>query len=332
MAVFRVAMVGGVPPLLGGGGLERQLDQTARALVARGHDARPVADFRADEAVDIVHSFGCGADVWQQLQHWRRNRVPLVSSPVIVCSPGRAERSLLIGVKLGAVVPNVNSMVRDIVKLSDQAIAITAYERSLIEKLAGAGKPVSIIENGVDRVEPSSTSPIDTSRPYVLMLGTVSPRKGQLAALETLGDKFHFVIVGGHEGSAAEQQRWESIVAAKNATWTGEISDSATVARIVSDAVALLLFSSAEVQSLAVLEALAQGTPVVASDLPSHRELAARWPGWLAPVKNLNEAGTELARLTEARPTGTPPTPSTWADAAAQIEDVYAAVLPSTSS
>lgn len=325
-------MVGGVPPLLGGGGLERQLARTSRALNERGHDARPVAAFTADDQVDIIHAFGSGADVWQQLQHWRRNRMPLVSSPVIVCSPGRAERSLLIGAKLGAVVPNVNSMVRDIVRMSDRAIAITEYERSLIAKLADREKPVSIVENGVDRIEPSPTTPVELGDPYVVMLGTVNARKGQLEALRVLGDKFRFVIVGGHEGSAAERREWESTVAAKNAFWTGEVGDSATVARVVSDAAAMLLFSSAEVQSLAVLEALAQGTPVVASDLPSHRELADRWPGWMTAVGSLESAGAELSKLVDATPAGDPPTPTAWSDVAAQIERVYVELLPSTSS
>lgn len=332
MGAIRVAMVGGVPPLLGGGGLERQMARTASALNARGHDARPVASFAADDQVDLVHAFGCGADVWQQLQHWRRNRVPLVGSPVIVCSPGRAERSLMLGAKLGAVVPNVSSMVRDVVRAPDHVIAITEYERSVVRKLAGDAKPLTIVENGVDVDVPAVESPVDDRAPYVLMLGTVSARKGQAAALDALGSSVRFVIVGGFEGSPEELREWEAAVSRSDAVWTGEIAEPTTVARILADAQALLLFSSAEVQSLAVLEALAQGTPVVASDLPSHRELAERFPGWLVTVRKLTEAAQALEQLASAPPARPAPQLASWDDIGAKIESVYAEVLARTSS
>lgn len=332
MGAIKVAMVGGVPPLLGGGGLERQIEHTANALNARGHDARPVTGFDGNESVDLVHAFGCGADVWQQLQHWRRNRVPLIGSPVIVCSPGRAERSLLLGARLGSMIPNVSSMVRDVTRAPDHVIAITDYERSVVRKLAGPSKPVTVIANGVDVAQPADTNPVDSEPPYVAMLGTVTERKGQAAALEALGSSVRFVVVGGFEGTAAERSEWKQLVARSGAVWTDEVADRTTVARILRDAKALLLFSSAEVQSLAVLEALAQGTPVVASDLPSHRELAEKFPGWLVPVRRLSDAGVALEQLIAAAPTGPTPQLESWANIGAQIESVYAEVLASTSS
>ena len=61
----------------------------------------------------------------------------------------------------------------------------------------------------------------------------------------------------------------------------------------------LVHVSRAEVQSLAVIETLAQGTPVVLSDIPSHRELAAALPG-VGPPGGGPETSAGRSRLRRA--------------------------------
>lgn len=331
MDPLRIGLLGGVPPFLGGGGLERQMRQTAKHLRARGHSVDHVFELEADSKIDLVHMFGNGADNWQLLEHWRRNRVPLVVSPIVVASPGRAERTLAVGKQLGKLIPNVSSMTCDVLRSADHVIALTGYERDLVRKLVGE-KPTTVIDNGVNHVEPAASSPLASGDPFVLMLGSVSERKGQAQVLEQLEGQFRFAVVGGFEGDDSERADWESLVARTGVEWTDEIRDPAVVSRIVQDSAALLLFSSAEVQSLAVLEALAHGTPVVASDLPSHKELAERWPGWLAPVGNIADAAPALRRAIDSPPQGALPDVPTWDDVAEQIEGVYTRVLASTSS
>ncbi|MBJ7457892.1 MAG: glycosyltransferase family 4 protein [Thermoleophilaceae bacterium] len=331
MSSIRVALLGGVPRPLGGGGLERQVDLTADALRARGHQVTPVSRMNADDSFDLLHTIGNGPDVWMTLEHWRKHPSPLVVSPVVICSPGATEIKLRIGASMGFVVPNVNSMTRDVLRRADQIVALTAYERDFVRKLAGK-KDVTIIDNGVKRVDLAAQNPASDSRPYVVMLGSVSERKGQAAVLRELGSRFHFVVAGGVEGGTAAVREWEKVVASSGAEWLGEIHDPSVVARLLTDASALVLFSRAEVQSLAVLEALAYGTPVVASALPSHKELAERWPGWVIPVRGISGAGSALTRLLESPPAGPPPDVLTWDDVAAKLETVYERALSKTTS
>lgn len=326
MGTYRIALLGGVPPVLGGGGLERQLDETAAALTRRGHLVKRVHELRADERFDVLHVIGNGSDNWQNLQHWRKHLSPMVVSPVIVCAPGNIERKLRIGARLG-VIPNVNSMTRDILLRADHVIALTEYERQLVGKLAGRSVPVTVIGNGVSRSTPAATNPVATDRPYVAMLGSISARKRQPEVLKKLGDRFHFGVVGGVEGGESERRSWAELVDSRDAVWPGEEHDPATVARFLTDAGALLLFSRAEVQSLAVLEALAYSTPVVASDHPSHRELSEHWPGWVFPVKSIEAAAAPLAELLANPPSGPAPEVMTWDSVAEAIESVYELVL-----
>lgn len=56
------------------------------------------------------------------------------------------------------------------------------------------------------------------------------------------------------------------------------------VHELVSQSKALILYSTYEGQPHVILEALALGTPIIASDIPPHRELSLRFPGWITLV------------------------------------------------
>lgn len=327
MNALRIGVIGGVPRVLGGGGLEHQIDVTSAALRSRGHDVRPASDFDRSDPPQLMHAFGNGADVWQQLRHWRMNRVPLLVSPVIVCSPGRSERNLLIGAQIGRMIPNVNSMTRDVVRDADVVIALTEYERSVIRKLAPQAE-VEIVGNGVTPIASSPDSPVPTGEPYVVMLGTVSVRKRQVEALDKLGSKHRMVIVGGTDPEI-DDDAFRALVTARGAVWLGEVGDQSMVRRTLTDAKALLLLSDAEALSLAVLESLACKTPVIASDLPSHRQLANENPGWLHPVGSVTKADEVLDGLLQPDPASAPVIP-TWDDIAERLERKYLELLAAT--
>lgn len=113
-------------------------------------------------------------------------------------------------------------------------------------------------------------------KPYVLVIGTDSPRKNvQLVksahARLRPDERPRLVIVGqGHKADADVET-------------TGFVDD-ARLSEILAGASALVAPSRSEGFDLPVIEALVAGVPVIASDIPVHREvLGENWPCFFAP-------------------------------------------------
>ncbi len=319
---LRVALLGGVPPALGGGGLERQMQRTAEGLQRLGHTVVDV-----DDAVpfDVLHAFGAEPDNWHRLGHWNRNLAPLVLTPIVVVSPGRQERLLRLAARVPGLMTSTR-MKRDLISRADATIAGTAYEGALLRSAFGA-KPdrLHVIGNGADPPSASGTLPDGVPpRGYLLMLGVVSARKGQAAAVEALSGVRPVVVAGGFSGTSAEKAHWEATVQDSGAIWLGQV-DARTVDALLAAADALVHLSSAEVQSLAVLEALAAGVPVIASDIPSHRELRDAHGDWVRIAAGPAEVARAAETLGEL-PAKRPDVP-TWTDIAGRLESIYAEVL-----
>jgi glycosyltransferase involved in cell wall biosynthesis len=246
---------------------------------------------------------------------------------VLTIRPGLEQRTM----KVARRIPGLHTSARqraDVLQAADAIIALTDYERDLlVEDLGADGARVRVISNGVTPIAslPGLPDGVPTG-PFALMVGNVSPRKRQVDVLAAAADGIPYVVVGGFEGSEAERAAWVSAVERHGAIWLGEVDDEATVRALQSAATALILFSKAEGQSLALLECLAVGTPVVVSDIPSHRELAARFPQHVFLVGEAAEIGTQL-ELLAARPAPAPAAVPTWDDVARDLEAVYLEVL-----
>ena len=128
---------------------------------------------------------------------------------------------------------------------------------------------------------PGVRAPHATSGPpvvngtYVLAVGSVTPRKGfdRLAeAVGALGPNGPRLVVAGPSGWRAEVVR--SRVAASGAvvTFLGRVDD-VTLDNLYRHAAAVCHPSVAEGFGIPVLEAMAYGIPIVATDLPSTREI-----------------------------------------------------------
>jgi len=320
--------------VLGGGGLEIQAERTAAALRERGHDVRHVQRADRDWAPELLHVFGHTADVGHFLHHWRRHPARLVVSPVVVVPPAREWR-LKLGTRLPipAFEPRV---LRALVRRADALIALTRWEAELLRSVGGdRAAPIATIGNGVDRPAElpdrealARTLGAELPERYAIVVGAVGERKRQAAIARALAGTLPLVVIGGWDGPQGRREDFARLVEATGGAWLGELHDRATVLGLVAEAEALVHLSDAEGQSLAVLEGLALGTPCVLSDLPQQRELAQRWPGRVAIVREDEGLGDALGRLrgaTSNRPAVEPPIPS-WDDVAARVEDVYAAI------
>jgi glycosyltransferase involved in cell wall biosynthesis len=318
-------MLGGIPAALGGGGLELQVARTAAALSRRGHEVVRVEHADAADSFDVLHAFGSEPSTWHVLQHWTRNQVPLVVTPILVVSPGRQERAL----RLAARVPGLmtgSRMRSQVLRGAAAVIAGTEYERGLVTGFFSADPETTfVIGNGADPEAPGDLPEGVPDGPFALSLGSVTPRKRIAETARAMAGRMPLVVAGGFGGSAEELPAWKRTVSDTGTLWLGHVEEPSAVAALQSSALALVHLSAAEVQSLAVVETLARGTPAILSDIPSHRELGGRYPAHVRLVKSPEEVPAAIESLREAPPGPPPPIP-TWDDVAGELERIYARV------
>jgi glycosyltransferase involved in cell wall biosynthesis len=173
------------------------------------------------------------------------------------------------------------------------------------------------------------------TRDYFVVCGTIEPRKNH-----------HLLLSVWHELIARRGQHAPKLVIVGSPGWgAGPVLDllercqtlrnhvilahglsSPALRGLIAHAKALLMPSFAEGFGLPIIEALAVGTPVIASDLPAHREIAGNLaiyrdptdcPGWLADVCMFADgSGSALEirkRVAEYQPT-------TWDEYFVRIE------------
>lgn len=325
-APLRIAVLGGVPPSLGGGGLEIQARETALALARRGHEVFHAEREPAARPFDLLHAFSAEANVCMMLSHWRLNPAPLVVSPVLVVAPGHERRERLVArLPLASFGPRARA---ELLARADLTIAQTMHELGLVRAL-GAGA-CAVVPNGVTPVQataaPDGTPDAGT---YALLLGTVSARKRQTDVVRALAG-IPTVVAGGIDGGASERTAFDAALAdaGPTATWLGEVDDPGAVRGLLAGARALVHLSRAEGQSLALIEALSVGTPIVVSRLPANIELAAAHPQHVHLVDDLGEVAGVLRTL-GPRPERAPAIP-TWDDVAAHLEKHYRRLVATT--
>lgn len=146
---------------------------------------------------------------------------------------------------------------------------------------------------------PDHFSPV--AEPFVLAVGSLTPRKGfdiaatALARLREEGHDAPLLVVAGPDGWRADEVR-RSVEGAlgPRVRFLGRVGDDA-LAGLYGHALALVHPSLAEGFGMPVLEALAAGTPVVATDIPPVREVA----GEAAALVPVNDADALAQALRE---------------------------------
>lgn len=181
----------------------------------------------------------------------------------------------------------IESLIRDFVLRS--ADHLVACSKGLAERMSSQfGIPVSrvdVILNGVDAFVFDGVGRQDASLPrqlpskFIVNIGAFIPRKNHallLHAFALLKDRypdFHLCIAGadGDERQAVEDAARAHGLSGRVHLFAG--LDQFQVALLLSKASVCVQTSLAESLPLAVLEAGASGTPMVASDIPGHRDL-----------------------------------------------------------
>jgi glycosyltransferase involved in cell wall biosynthesis len=245
------------------GGLERdpELRVERYAFTAPGRAAVPVRD--VGWYLGVLPWLARRADVL----HCPTFRAPLRSKPPLVVTFHdlavlRHPRSFNAWTRSYSrvLVPRVARAAARLIAVSE----FTAQE--LVDVLAVPEEKIRVIPNAVGPPFTSEGEAADGD--YVLAVGTVEPRKN----LETLVEGFRRSTLNGSELRLVGARGWGRIRLADDVRWLGYVSDD-ELARLYRGARCAAYVSLYEGFGLPVLEAMACGTPVVASDLPPIREV-----------------------------------------------------------
>lgn len=171
-----------------------------------------------------------------------------------------------------------------------------AVRRSFLARLAREGRTmrVAVAPLGADPLVPAPIPQTPAAPPYFVCVGTIEPRKNHLLLLN-LWRRFaeqapraeipRLILIGrrGWENENILDMLERCPGLSGLVEERGQAPD-AEMWSLIRGARAVLMPSFAEGFGLPVIEALQRGTPVLCSDLPAHREIAAGVAEFLDPL------------------------------------------------
>jgi glycosyltransferase involved in cell wall biosynthesis len=191
---------------------------------------------------------------------------------------------------------------------------------------------VAVAPLGVEEAFTRDPPAFRGGRPYFVVCSTIEARKNHLLLLQVwrdlagaLGPDCPALVIVGRRGWEAEAaidllDRCPAI--APHVIEAPGLSTPA-LAELVRGARGLLMPSFAEGYGIPVVEALSLGTPVIASDIPVHREIAG---GRATFVHPLDGPGWQAAIVGAAREPGPGYRPPTWAAHFRVVDEVLASL------
>jgi glycosyltransferase involved in cell wall biosynthesis len=191
-----------------------------------------------------------------------------------------------------------------------RVIAVSDAARDEIVGEAGIDAArITVVHNGV---APGGTAPRAAAAPYVLYVGSFEARKDLVTAVRAFGriaESFpahHLVAIAAPGSGDARPARAavDRLRLAHRVHFVSRVADE-TLAALYASADVLLCTSRAEGFGLPPLEALAQGTPVVASSLPALREVLGDVALYAPPGDDAAFAGKVSRLLGDAELRGT---------------------------
>lgn len=162
----------------------------------------------------------------------------------------------------------------------------------------GYGVACDVLFNGVDVVRFAKAEPWPTAadRPVVLFVGRHERRKGLRVLLDAWSDlRRDAVLWVAGDGPETDELRERGV---SQVEWLGRIGDDELARRLRAATVFSAPALSGESFGVVLLEAMAAGTPVVASDIPGYRNVAR--PGREALLAPAGDADALRAGLQRA--------------------------------
>jgi glycosyltransferase involved in cell wall biosynthesis len=188
-----------------------------------------------------------------------------------------------------------------------RSAAVTTVSTALGDACRALGVPpskVHVISNSVDTAAyaPPVEQTMVAREPVVLFVGSLITRKGvdtlvrAMALVSTILPGYRLVLVGEGPEQAKLAGLAASLGIAAQVEFAGFLPQ-AEVARWMQRARLFVLPSNEEGQGVVVLEALASGTPVVASNVGGIPEVVVEGTGLLAPPGNAEILAAQIVAL-----------------------------------
>jgi glycosyltransferase involved in cell wall biosynthesis len=175
---------------------------------------------------------------------------------------------------------------------------------------------------------------------YILMVGRIVPEKRHLDVIKAFGvanlSGWKVVLVGGADhGNAYAEDVTAAAKEIPDVVIAG-IQTGCALAELYSNAGCFVLASSHEGMPIALIEAMAYGVPVIASDIPANRQflLGSRHFFRLGDIDGIAERLREFAReppLTDQEPSSTVRKRYDWRNIASETLSVYKQALRGSS-
>jgi glycosyltransferase involved in cell wall biosynthesis len=167
---------------------------------------------------------------------------------------------------------------RTVFRHAETVICVSQAEARLVTRdFPEVASKIVVIPNGVHRDDITSALPYATDGPFVLVASRLEPHKRidrVISAFAHLPANYQLLIIGDGHARDALTAIAGSSAAASRIRFLGSV-DRTILYRWLNTADVVMTLSDAEAFGLIAAEGLAAGATVVASDIPSHRELAA---------------------------------------------------------
>jgi phosphatidylinositol alpha-mannosyltransferase len=278
------------------GGVQNQVLGLARVLRRRGHEARVLAPCDGTPPAPFVTSVGSSVQnpsngsiapiapdppaqlrtiraLWDEQFDVLHLHEPFVPGPTLTAL--LLKPSPMVGTFHAAGDQPAYKVMAPIVRWGaarlDVRVAVSPEALALVEPHTES--PFTVLFNGIDARRFAEADPWPTEEPTVLFLGRHEPRKGLdvlLEAVASLPPDTKVWVAGDGEESDELQRRFPD----PRIEWLGRIDDVERDRRMAGADVFCAPSRGGESFGIILLEAMAAGTPVVASDIPGYAKVA----------------------------------------------------------
>ena len=168
---------------------------------------------------------------------------------------------------------------RAAVEHADLTLCTSEVESEMLaERIPSAASRIAPLEGGVDAEAIAAAGPFEYPGTVVLALGPLERHRRvdrAIGAMASLGDSYRLVVAGGGPAAHRLVAHAQDLRVSSSVEFIGPVGEAALY-RWLRTARVLVALADQGTSGIEVAEGLSAGVPVVASDIPVHREAAAR--------------------------------------------------------